>query len=147
MKNLGEFKYSKCGWVHAGISPAEAIAAVDEFSRNFATTRLEAQADFGGKPASLERYKQCFRCGAAVVNFLPTTSCAAPEDVAVGPEYAGSITPNQLGGRDYATSCLRRPSKRTLLPVAFGLPARTLRPVAFEKDTVLRFEEGPSMSK
>jgi hypothetical protein len=49
MKNLGEYKCPKCGWVHAGISETDAIAAVADFNANFATMSLKAQASFGGK--------------------------------------------------------------------------------------------------
>ena len=37
MKNLGEYKCPKCGWVHAGISETDAIAAVADFNANFPT--------------------------------------------------------------------------------------------------------------
>lgn len=79
MKNLGEFKCPACGCVNASISEADAITAVDDFNEYFATLSLEAQADFGGKPTSLERYKRCFRCGTPASSFLPATPDDAPD--------------------------------------------------------------------
>lgn len=67
MKNAGEFKCLRCGWVHAGISETDAITAVADFDEYFATLSLEAHASFGGKQSSLERYKSCSRCGAPAV--------------------------------------------------------------------------------
>lgn len=78
MKNLGDFKCPKCGWVHAGISEKAAIAAVAEFNEYFATLTREAQASFGGEPSSLEMYKRCCRCGAPAASFLPAALGDAP---------------------------------------------------------------------
>lgn len=71
MQKLGEFKCPKCGWVHVGISAADASAAVVDFNAQFETLSPEAQASFGGKPSSLDKYKRCFRCGAHASSFLP----------------------------------------------------------------------------
>ena len=80
MNNLGDFKCPKCGWVHAGISETDAIAAVAEFNEYFSTLSREAQASFGVEPSSLEMYKRCFRCGAPAANFMP----ASPGDAPIG---------------------------------------------------------------
>lgn len=79
MRNLGEFKCPKCGWVHSSTTEADAIAAVADFNEYFATLSPEAQADFGGKPSSLERYKRCIRCGAPAASFVPAASGDAPD--------------------------------------------------------------------
>jgi hypothetical protein len=90
MKNLGEFKCPKCGWVHSSTSKADAIAAVADFNAYFATLSLEAQASFGGEPSSLEMYKRCFRCGAPAASFLP----AAPGDAPDGSTLPVVIAPD-----------------------------------------------------
>lgn len=92
MKKLGDFKCPKCGWVHAGISEAGAVAAVAEFNESFATMGLESLALFGGEPASLEMYKQCFRCGAPAASFLP----AAPGDAPLGCTLQVVIAPTDV---------------------------------------------------
>jgi hypothetical protein len=53
MRNLGEFKCPKCGWVHVGIFEADAIAAITDFNKCFATLSREGQASFGRNPSSL----------------------------------------------------------------------------------------------
>lgn len=78
MKSLGNFRCPQCGWVHSGISEAEAIASVAEFNKYFKTLSLQAQAEFGGKPSSLDLYKRCFKCGVSTALFLPASHGDAP---------------------------------------------------------------------
>lgn len=95
MKNLSEYQRPRCGWAHAGISGADAIAAVADFNANFATMSLEARASFGGKPSSLKLYERCFRCGAPAASFRPAAPGAAPEgctlQVVIAPEASRCI--------------------------------------------------------
>jgi hypothetical protein len=76
MENLGNFKCPQCGCIHSATSEASAVAAVAEFNQYFEKLSLEAKADFGGKPATLEMYRSCTRCGEPAAKFLP----AAPGD-------------------------------------------------------------------
>lgn len=78
LKNLGEFKCLKCGWLHAGIPETDAITAVTDFNAYFSTLGLEAQASFGEQPSSLEMHKRCYTCGAPAASFLPATPGDAP---------------------------------------------------------------------
>lgn len=78
MKFIGEFKCPKCGWVHIGISEADAVAQVHSVNAFFATLSEEQKQQFGGTNASLERYKRCFRCGNPSANFVPANRTDRP---------------------------------------------------------------------
>ncbi len=94
MENLGNFKCPKCRCIHSAISEASAVAAVSEFNDYFLTLSSEAQAQFGGKPATLEMYRRCTRCGAPASSFLP----AAPGDCWPGKTLQVVIVPAIRGG-------------------------------------------------
>lgn len=78
MNVIGEFKCPKCGWVHIGISEADAVAQVDSVNAYFATLSEEQKQQFGGTNASLERYKRCFRCGSPSAGFVPAKQADRP---------------------------------------------------------------------
>lgn len=78
MQNLGNFKCPQCGWVHAGISEVDAMAAVADFNHYYQELSTEAQADFGGQPSSLDMYVRCFKCGAPASDFIPAEPSDAP---------------------------------------------------------------------
>lgn len=94
MEKLGDFKCLKCSWVHAGISEADAIAAVAEFNKYYATLSRDAQDKSGGEQ-SLEMYRQCFRCGAPSDTFVP----AAPGDAPLGCTLQAVIAPSEFRRR------------------------------------------------
>ena len=82
MKFIGEFKCPKCGWIHVGISEADAIAHVDSFNRFFATLDTDERRNtFGNRLASLETYQRCFRCGSPSADFVPATNTDCPPGV------------------------------------------------------------------
>lgn len=62
MKFLGDFKCPACGWVHVGISRADAIAEVQSFNSYFNTLIPSEQDKFGGTLVTLARYERCFQC-------------------------------------------------------------------------------------
>jgi phage FluMu protein Com len=100
MENLGNFKCPQCNLVHSGISETDAITAVNEFNDYFAALSLEVQAEFGGKPASLETYKKCARCGATATTFLP----ASPGDSWAGQTLQVVIATTMVKERDAISS-------------------------------------------
>lgn len=89
MKKLGEFKCSKCGWVQFSTSEDVDIAAVADFNEYFATLSPEVQVDSGGKPASLDGDKKCFRCGAPAADFVPSAPGDAPDGCTLQVVIAG----------------------------------------------------------
>lgn len=91
---MGDFKCPDCGWVHAGISEADAVDAVAGFNSYFMTLSPDARAEFGGESASLEMYQRCFRCGAPSDTFVP----AAQDDAPAGCTLQAAIAPSELRG-------------------------------------------------
>jgi hypothetical protein len=89
MKVLGEFKCPKCGWVHVGISEADAVAAVNSFNEYFETLTPEEQQSFGGKNASIKHYQHCFLCRTPSIGFVP----ANPGDCPMGATMQTVIAP------------------------------------------------------
>lgn len=90
MKNLGEFKCPRCGWVHIGTTEEDARTAVADFNAYYATLSPKAPADSGAKPVSIESYKGCLMCGAPAASFLP----AAPGDAPDGSTLPFVIAPD-----------------------------------------------------
>jgi rubredoxin len=79
MKNLGNFKCPQCGWVHSGISEADAIAAVADVNKHYEALSAAARAaSFIRGPASLDMYQRCFKCGAPAKSFVSAAPGDAP---------------------------------------------------------------------
>ena len=58
-----------CGWVSVAVSLKQAQDEVDRFNTYFYSLPLEQRQEYyGNKPASIERYKQCFGCGGPHTN-------------------------------------------------------------------------------
>ncbi len=106
MSIIGEFKCPKCGWIHVGISEADAISTVADFNAYFATLSTTAQADFGGKPASLERYKRCCRCGTPAASFVPAVPDDAPDGCTLQVVIAPDMARRTRVCRECARACL-----------------------------------------
>ena len=53
----------KCGWVHFGVTFAEALVEISRFNAFYDTAAPETQEHFAGR-SSIENYSKCFNCGA-----------------------------------------------------------------------------------
>lgn len=74
-------KCNKCGWVHFEVSEEEAFCAVDSFNAYYDKLSAKKQQDYyGGRRATIERYKQCLSCGNDYRDF----SDAKPGECPVG---------------------------------------------------------------
>jgi hypothetical protein len=61
-----------CGRIHVAITEVAAAAEVRRFNEYFARLPPDVQlSDYGGRTASIERYKTCHACGTASDEFLP----------------------------------------------------------------------------
>ena len=78
MNIIGKFKCPKCGWVHIGISEADAERSVADFNEYYESLSTQGREPFGGKPASTEGYKRCFRCKSPSETFVPANEADAP---------------------------------------------------------------------
>ena len=66
-------KCTGCGRIHVGVTEANALADISFINEYFARfTYSQQQGMYGGKCASIERYKMCHNCGASSETFLPT---------------------------------------------------------------------------
>lgn len=72
------------------------MAAVDSFNAYFDTLSGEKRESFGGKPASIERYERCFRCGSPSKDFVPAKQTDRPMAVTL----QAVIAPNVGTGRN-----------------------------------------------
>ena len=76
---IGQFKCPKCGWLHIGISESDALRAVADFNEYYTTLDEAARESFGGRPAAIERFRRCFRCGCPSDQFVPIREAEGPE--------------------------------------------------------------------
>ena len=79
MKNLGEFKCPRCGWVHIGISLEEAHEQVRQAQAFFVVASKINNVITRGLGAYLEAYKRCSHCGGSAADFVPAVHGEAPD--------------------------------------------------------------------
>ncbi len=91
MNVTGQFKCTACGWVYFGISELDATQEVNEFNEYFdSMTEEEQHRRYGGRLASIERYKRCVRCGNPSENFVPAEAGDCPIGVTLQAIIASS---------------------------------------------------------
>lgn len=79
-------KCNKCSWVHFELSEKDVIENVRSFNDYFnSLTKQEQDYYYGGKPASEDRYKKCFRCGNTHKDFSDATEQDAPNGSTIQP--------------------------------------------------------------
>lgn len=76
-----KFLKCECGWVHFGVSKSDAENEVKLFNEYYDSLDKERQDKYyGGKPASIETYLHCFRCGKDYKKCVD----ASPDDIPEG---------------------------------------------------------------
>lgn len=66
---------NKCGWIHFAVSMKFAIAETAKFNDYFWGLSEEKRHDYyGNRPAKLEQYTRCFRCGNDYKDFRLATN-------------------------------------------------------------------------
>lgn len=59
-------KCSRCGWVHVGVSVADAESRIRVFNEMYSQLTDEQRQEFyNSTPASLKNYERCTHCGAS----------------------------------------------------------------------------------
>jgi len=60
---------NRCGWVHVGVSRAEAESEVASFNAFFDAASQDTRHNFGNRRSSITDYERCFHCGGPYTDF------------------------------------------------------------------------------
>lgn len=75
-----------CGWVHMGVSREYAEEQVKKFNEFYVTLPPESQElYYNNKPASIDEYLACMRCGAEWSKFRRFEDGDCPDGCTIGP--------------------------------------------------------------